>query len=245
MSNQRQSSAPYWLDANHPELFPHVSLALREPDGLLAVGGDLTEQRLIAAYRQGIFPWYSENQPVLWWSPDPRMVLAPKDIKISRSLRKTLRQNKFNVTFDQAFEQVISECAAPRNYTDDTWITDEMKRAYTRLHNSGYAHSVECWKDKRLVGGLYGISIGKVFFGESMFSRETDASKVAFTYLVKHLKLWQYQLVDCQVYTEHLRSLGAYSIARNEFIKQISCYCNETVDHQWSSDLKTNEILEL
>lgn len=245
MSNQRQSSAPYWLDINYPELFPDVSLALKEPDGLLAVGGDLSEQRLVAAYRQGIFPWYSDDQPVLWWSPDPRMVMKPTDLKISRSLRKSLRKNIFTVTFDKAFDRIVNECAAPRNYTNETWITDDMKQAYTRLHQAGYAHSVECWKDEQLVGGLYGISIGKVFFGESMFSRVTDASKVAYVFLVKHLKQWGYQLIDCQVYTEHLESLGAGCISRNKFIQQLAYLCNKNTNHQWDSALKTSDVLEL
>lgn len=243
MSNQRQSSAPYWLDINKPDLFPDVELALKEPDGLLAVGGDLSEQRLLSAYRKGIFPWYSDDQPVLWWSPDPRMVLKPNELKVSRSLKKTIKKNIFEVTFDKAFEQVIGKCSAPRDYTNDTWITDEMKRAYIRLHNSGHAHSVECWRDGKLVGGLYGIAIGKVFFGESMFSQLTDASKVAFTYLVRHLQKWHYQLIDCQVYTQHLESLGASSIPRESFIEQLSSLCHEPVNHQWQATMQTNEIL--
>lgn len=244
MSNHRQSSAPYWLDTRYPELFPDVLLALKEPDGLLAIGGDLSEQRLLAAYRQGIFPWYSEGQPILWWSPDPRMILVPADLKISRSLKKSIRKQNFSVTFDQAFEQVINECAAPRNYTDETWITDEMKQAYISMHKSGHAHSIECWQDNILVGGLYGISIGKVFFGESMFSRTTDASKVAFVFLVKHLQLWNYRLVDCQVYSGHLASLGAINVPRDDFIQQIKVYCNETVEHQWIATLQPEQLLE-
>ncbi|MEJ2142171.1 MAG: leucyl/phenylalanyl-tRNA--protein transferase, partial [Gammaproteobacteria bacterium] len=149
------------------------------------------------------------------------------------------------ITFDKAFEQVIHECAAPRDYTPDTWITDEMKQAYTRLHHAGHAHSVECWKDDQLVGGLYGVSIGQVFFGESMFSRTTDASKIAFVYLVKHLQQWQYKLIDCQVYTEHLESLGAKCIPRNDFIEQLSIYCNTTTSHQWDSTLQIADILEI
>ena len=244
MSNHRQSSAPYWLDDNQPELFPDVSLALREPDGLLAVGGDLSVQRLLAAYRQGIFPWYSEDQPVLWWSPDPRLVLTPEQLIISRSLRKTIRKDQFTVTFDKAFTNVIHECSAPRNYTDDTWITDDMKQAYIKLHEAGHAHSVECWRDDKLVGGLYGIAIGKVFFGESMFSRVTDASKVAFAFLVKHLQHWQYKLIDCQVYSEHLASLGATNISRVKFISSINKLCDETTSHNWQTILSAEDILE-
>lgn len=244
MSNQRQTSAPYWLDPRQPELFPDVSLALKEPDGLLAVGGDLSEQRLLSAYRQGIFPWYSDNQPVLWWSPDPRMVLIPDELKISRSLRKTIKKNNFRISFDHAFDKVIHECSAPRDYTTETWITDEMKEAYIKLHYSGHAHSVECWQGESLVGGLYGIAIGQVFFGESMFSRVTDASKTAFVYLVKHLQKWQYQLIDCQVYTEHLESLGAVNIPRADFINHITRYCEQPVSHRWQVTLSNNEILE-
>lgn len=244
MTNQQHSSAPYWLETTRPELFPDVSLALKEPDGLLAVGGDLSEQRLLAAYQQGIFPWYSKEQPILWWSPDPRMILNPAELKISRSLRKTIKKETFTISFDQAFEQVIDECSAPREYTADTWITDEMKQAYINLHNAGHAHSVECWQGNTLVGGLYGLSIGKVFFGESMFSRVTDASKVAFVCLVKHLKLWQYQLIDCQVYTGHLESLGATSIPRSEFVQQIAKFCSDITEHQWAPTLQTDELLD-
>ena len=244
MSNHRQSSAPYWLDDNQPELFPDVSLALREPDGLLAVGGDLSVQRLLAAYRQGIFPWYSEDQPVLWWSPDPRLVLTPEQLIISRSLRKTIRKDQFTVTFDKAFAHVIHECSAPRNYTHETWITNDMKQAYIKLHEAGHAHSVECWRDDKLVGGLYGIAIGKVFFGESMFSRVTDASKVAFAFLVKHLQHWKYKMIDCQVYSEHLASLGAENISREKFISSINKLCDETTSHNWQTTLSAEDILD-
>lgn len=215
-------TAPYLLDDIHKSIFPDVELALTEPDGLLAVGGDLSIERLTAAYQQGIFPWYSEGQPILWWSPDPRMVLKPEDVKVSRSLEKTIRKDTFNVTFDQQFQQVIVECSKPRlekgSEQTETWILDEMIVAYVQLHKAGYAHSVECWQDNKLVGGLYGVAIGNVFFGESMFSRVSDASKVAFVFLAKQLQQWGYKLIDCQVYTSHLESLGASMISRKEFL---------------------------
>lgn len=215
-------TAPYLLDDIHKAIFPDVELALTEPDGLLAVGGDLSVERLIAAYGQGIFPWYSEGQPILWWSPDPRMVLEPKDIKVSRSLSKKIRKKEFKITFDQNFREVITACSESRlekgKMQDETWILDEMIKAYIQLHEQGYAHSVECWLNEKLVGGLYGISIGKVFFGESMFSRVSDASKIAFVSLAKQLEKWDFNLIDCQVYTSHLESLGASMISRQQFI---------------------------
>ena len=219
-------SAPYLLDPLHKSLFPDVSLALTEPDGLLAVGGDLSTERLVAAYQRGIFPWYNDDQPILWWSPDPRMVLYPDELKVSRSLRKTINKDLFKVTIDKDFHSVISSCSAPRRQhgeiRDETWIHPEMIKAYDALHKAGYAHSVECWHQDQLVGGLYGIAIGSVFFGESMFSSMTDASKVAFVTFVRQLQEWGYKLIDCQVYTEHLASLGARLIPRNDFISQIN-----------------------
>jgi leucyl/phenylalanyl-tRNA--protein transferase len=220
--------APYWIEPNSGDVeFPDVSLALTEPDGLLAIGGDLTSRRLLSAYRSGIFPWYSEDQPLLWWSPNPRYVLFPEQIKISRSLRKTLRQQKFTISINRAFDEVIQACAeTPRAGQDGTWITSEMYNAYTQLHRDGYAHSVEAWKDNKLVGGLYGIEIGKVFFGESMFSKQTDASKAAFVHFVKHLHNLGLELIDCQVHTAHLESLGALPIPRNQFIQLLNKFCD-------------------
>lgn len=218
-------TAPYLLNEFAKTDFPDVELALHEPDGLLAVGGDLSVERLLSAYQHGIFPWYSEGQPILWWSPDPRMVLEPPDINISRSLAKKIRQQKFTVTFDQNFQDVIIECSRPRLEKgitqNETWILDEMIDAYIKLHEAGIAHSVECWLDGKLVGGLYGIAIGQVFFGESMFSRVSDASKIAFVYLTKQIEQWNFKLIDCQVYTSHLESLGAKMIHRKEFIKAL------------------------
>ncbi|MFK5913172.1 MAG: leucyl/phenylalanyl-tRNA--protein transferase [Woeseiaceae bacterium] len=219
-------TAPYLLDEHQKQLFPDVELALTEPDGLLAVGGDLTIERLVSAYQQGIFPWYSEDQPILWWSPDPRMVIEPKDIKVSRSLAKTMRKQSFNVTLDQNFREVITQCSKSRlekgQQQNETWILDEMIEAYVQLHDAGFAHSVECWQGEQLVGGLYGIAIGKVFFGESMFSRVSDSSKIAFVTLAKQLEKWKFKLIDCQVYSSHLESLGAGMISREKFITLIN-----------------------
>lgn len=221
-----QGLAPYWIDpADDSCRFPDVEHALHEPDGLLAVGGDLRPRRLLAAYSQGIFPWYNEDQPILWWAPDPRMVLFPEHLKISRSLHKTLRKDLFRVTLDTAFADVILACAEPRSGTDGTWISQEMIQAYCRLHELGYAHSVECWREGELVGGLYGVAIGQVFFGESMFARATDASKVAFIHLVQQLARWSFRLIDCQIYSSHLQSLGAKTISRKDFCRLIEQYC--------------------
>ena len=231
MRNQR----PLFIHPGDSSLdFPDVNLALREPDGLLAVGGDLTADRILSAYRRGIFPWYSDDQPILWWSPDPRTVLFPARLKISRSLRKTLRRGRFRVTMDRAFREVITACASPRPGSSGTWITQDMADAYSGLHETGYAHSVECWLDGRLVGGLYGVSTGRVFFGESMFSRVSDASKVAFVWLVRQLNAWDFGLVDCQIYSEHLASLGAEEIPRADFVKHLDVLCeNEHHIQQW------------
>ena len=231
-------TAPYLLDDIHKTIFPDVGLALTEPDGLLAVGGDLSIERLTSAYQQGIFPWYSEGQPILWWSPDPRMVLEPKDIKISRSLAKTIRKNEVRITFDQNFTDVITACSESRlekgKQQEETWILDEMIEAYVKLHEAGYAHSVECWKDGKLVGGLYGVAIGKVFFGESMFSRISDASKIAFVSLAQHLEQWGFKLIDCQVYTSHLESLGASMITRKQFLTLLKQHAvSDTKNSKW------------
>ena len=205
---------------DHP--FPDPALAESEPDGLLAVGGDLHPRRLIGAYRQGIFPWYNPGQPILWWSPDPRMVLFPGRLHVSRSLRKVLRQQRFRITFDQDFAGVIRRCAAPRPGQSGTWITPEMERAYQRLHEMGVAHSVEAWQAGELVGGLYGVTQGRVFFGESMFSFVSNASKAAFATLVECLQTLDWALIDCQVHTSHLASLGAELIPRARFLELLT-----------------------
>ncbi|MBI2961098.1 MAG: leucyl/phenylalanyl-tRNA--protein transferase [Betaproteobacteria bacterium] len=204
-----------WLDGESP--FPPLAKALRHPNGLLAAGGDLSPQRLLAAYRQGIFPWYSEGDPILWWSPDPRMVLFPEDIKVSRSLAKVLRNRDYEIRFDSAFDEVLAGCAAPRADQPGTWITPEMRAAYNRMHRLGYAHSAETWIEGRLAGGLYGVALGAVFFGESMFSRERDASKIALVALTRHLTAAGFRLIDCQMHTAHLASLGARAVPRRRF----------------------------
>ncbi|MFV8782688.1 leucyl/phenylalanyl-tRNA--protein transferase [Microbulbifer sp. SA54] len=204
------------LDSDYIE-FPDTRDALDDPNGLLAVGGALTPDWLLAAYHRGIFPWFSDDQPILWWSPSPRCVFFPNEVTFSRSLRKTLRQQRYKVTFDQAFSEVMQGCAGPRADESGTWITDDMHHAYQAMHAAGCAHSVEAWQDGELVGGLYGIAIGRVFFGESMFHRATDASKVAFAHLVAQLRQWGCRLIDCQVSNPHLLSLGAVEIPRAQF----------------------------
>lgn len=204
-----------WLEHDTP--FPPIQSALRHPNGLLAAGGDLSSERLLEGYRRGIFPWFSEGDPILWWSPDPRMVLIPSELKISRSLAKTLRNRSYEVRFDAAFGEVMEACAAPRKGETGTWITGPMLEAYRRLHRLGHAHSVETWIDGALAGGLYGVAIGQVFFGESMFSRARDASKIALAALVAHLESAEFRLIDCQMRTPHLESLGARQIPRRRF----------------------------
>lgn len=204
------------------EAFPPVELAWSEPNGLLAVGGDLHPQRLINAYQSGIFPWFNENEPIYWWSPDPRAVLYPESMRVSRSLRKTIRNKGYSVSFDEDFAATIKACAAPRSYSHDTWITAEMHNAYCQLHEIGVAHSVEVRnRENELVGGLYGVASNGIFSGESMFSRETDTSKIALLALAAHLQYWGYTLIDCQIMNSHLASLGATGIARSLYIKQL------------------------
>lgn len=205
-----------WLSP-HNTLFPPPDTALDEPNGLLAAGGDLSSERLLAAYRQGIFPWYSEGEPLLWWSPDPRTVFIPANFHPSRSLRKRLRKGDWQLTFDHGFEAVMRACAEATTTRPATWINEEIITAYTRLHRAGHAHSVEVWQNDQLVGGLYGIALGQVFFGESMFSSTDNASKIALACLMEKLSAWQFRLVDCQVVNPHLLSLGAIEIPRREF----------------------------
>ena len=219
------------LDPNNPEQdFPSIAKALEVPDGLLAVGGCLSMPRLLRAYRHGIFPWNSADEPILWWSPNPRLVLIPEQLIVSHSLAKTLRKNQFTVTFDTAFDQVVEACAQTRKHDSGTWITPGIHKAYSALHGSGYAHSAEAWLNGELVGGLYGVAIGKVFFGESMFYRKTDASKVAFVSLIRRLMEWGYRLIDCQVSTGHLKKLGAETISRDSFNRLLNLYCEESPD---------------
>ena len=208
-----------FLDIDDP--FPPPELALQQPNGLLAAGADLSPARLLDAYAQGIFPWFGREDPLLWWSPDPRMVLFVRELRVTRSLRRTIRARKFRVTTDTAFAAVMDGCAEPRPGQDGTWITPEMHAAYGRLFGMGYAHSVEAWSDDRLVGGLYGVCLGRMFFGESMFMRESDASKVAFAHLVLQFQRWNMPLIDCQMPTSHLASLGAREIPRSDFLDQV------------------------
>ncbi|MES2562746.1 MAG: leucyl/phenylalanyl-tRNA--protein transferase [Pseudomonadota bacterium] len=209
-----------WLAPDQP--FPPVHRALREPNGLLAAGGELSRRRLIEAYRHGIFPWYCEGEPVLWWSPDPRMVLFPSEFALSRSLRKRLRSGVYEVRTDTCFGEVMRACATPREGQAGTWITDEIVTAYTALHTAGLAHSVETWIDGELAGGLYGVALGRAFYGESMFTRATDASKIALAHLARQLARWEFGVIDCQMTTEHLQSLGAREISRREFLAMLS-----------------------
>jgi leucyl/phenylalanyl-tRNA--protein transferase len=208
-----------WLNGDTP--FPPVSKALKSPNGLLCAGGDLSPERLVDAYSHGIFPWFSDGDPILWWSPDPRMVLFPDELRVSRSLRKTLAKEAYETRFDTAFRDVMEACAAPRDGHGGTWIVPEMVDAYTQLHERGLAHSVESWLDGELAGGLYGVALGKVFFGESMFTRAPDASKVALVQLVERLKAAGYRVIDCQQATAHLASLGAREIPRKAFAQLV------------------------
>jgi len=217
---------PFLNSEQIDQSFPEVHQALTDPDGLLAAGGCLSTQRLINAYKQGIFPWYSEDSPILWWSPNPRLVVFPEKLHISKSLQKTLRKQIYQVSFDSAFTQVIEACAAPRQGETGTWLSQDMQQAYRQLHHAGYAHSIETWHNNELVGGLYGIALGKVFFGESMFHTKTNASKIAFVSLVQQLSVWGYQLIDCQVHTSHLSSLGAEEIKRSQFCALLEQYCD-------------------
>jgi len=209
-----------WLERDDP--FPPVEEALRNPNGLLCAGADLSMERLLAAYRSGIFPWYSGGEPILWWSPDPRMVLFCDELKVSRSLAKNLRNKGFELRIDSAFSRVIRACAEPRKGEPGTWISKEMQAAYVALHRAGHAHSFETWQEDRLVGGLYGVAIGRAFFGESMFSRATDASKVALVGLVEELRRRGFPMIDCQQRTPLLASLGARTIPRRQFLRRVA-----------------------
>ena len=224
-------SAVHWLDPDRPD-FPPLSAALRVPNGLLAVGGDLRTERLLAAYQAGIFPWYEAPQPILWWSPAPRAVLQPSQVHVSRSLRKTLKRGEFRVSFDTAFRRVISGCASLSQTRTGTWITREMMNAYIHMHELGGAHSAEVWRDQTLVGGLYGMGIGRMFYGESMFSRESNASKVALVSLCRKLEALRVELVDCQVGNPHLYSMGAQDIPRQAFIEHLERLIGSEPRHQ-------------
>ncbi|GIT23760.1 MAG: leucyl/phenylalanyl-tRNA--protein transferase [Pseudomonadota bacterium] len=202
--------------------FPPIELALVEPNGLLAIGGSLDPEWLLCAYSQGIFPWYEDGQPILWWSPDPRLILTPGLLKVSRSLKRLIKKQSYEITFDTAFRDVIRNCAESRSEGAGTWITDQMQAAYSVLHDKGYAHSVEVWASGELVGGLYGVALGKVFFGESMFSKEDNTSKLALVYLIRQISSWGFELIDCQVSSDHLLTLGAIEISRSEFLQGLN-----------------------
>lgn len=220
-----------WLDQDTP--FPDTSEALDDPNGLIAAGGDLSPERLLSAYKKGIFPWFSDDQPILWWTPSPRAVLKPENIHISKSLKKRIKRDDFKITADQAFDEVMFNCAhIERHNQDGTWITDDMLFAYQQLYLKGHAHSLEVWQDEKLVGGLYGIAIGKVFFGESMFSHATDASKLAFVALAQRCQAWGFAIIDCQVTNPHLLSMGVTEIEREQF----EHYLKHGVEQEFNSD---------
>jgi leucyl/phenylalanyl-tRNA---protein transferase len=227
-----------WLGREY--VFPPLEAALEEPNGLLAAGGDLSPGRLLAAYRLGIFPWFSEDDPILWWSPDPRMVLYPAELRVTRSLRKTLKRDDYDIRVDTEFRTVMRTCAEPRPGQHGTWITARMLQAYFTLHERGYAHSVETWREGQLIGGLYGVAIGRAFFGESMFSHATDASKLALVHLVRQLERWQFGFIDCQMRTAHLASLGAREVPRAQFsrsLQQLVNYPSEPAVWAFDRDL--------
>ncbi len=223
-----------WLEPGDD--FPPVTQAWEghsEAPGLLAAGGQLDVPTLCKAYAEGIFPWFSAGQPILWWSPDPRTVLSPDELHVSRSLRKLMRQAHYQVTFGQAFARIVQGCAEPREYAEGTWITSSMQNAYLELHRRGVAHSVEVWREEKLVGGLYGLAIGRLFFGESMFSREDNASKVGFATLVEHLNAWGFALIDCQMPTQHLQRFGAHPISRREFAGYLERHLDQLTSANW------------
>ena len=227
-----------WL-TDDCEDFPSVDNALEEPNGLLAAGGDLSTKRLINAYSNGIFPWYDDDQPILWWSPNPRAIIIPSQLHCSKSLKKTIRKSMLTYTFDKAFTDVIGRCGAVREHNQGTWITEEMRDAYTELHYQGHAHSIEIWDEQELVGGLYGVAIGKVFFGESMFSLQANASKMAMLAIGKHLGECGYKLIDCQVESDHLFTMGAVLITRDNFIQSLRNLVDATADkHPWDTSGK-------
>jgi leucyl/phenylalanyl-tRNA--protein transferase len=224
-----------WLQPNEP--FPAVEQALVEPNGLLAAGGTLDPDRLVEAYRHGIFPWFNEGEPVLWWSPDPRMVLLPAEIRVTRSLAKTLRKGNYAVRADSAFREVMRACAAPRDGRAGTWINDDMISAYCALHDAGIAHSIEIWIDGTLAGGLYGVALGRMFYGESMFTRVPDASKIALVHLARQLQRWQFGMIDCQMRTDHLARMGGREMPRADFVRTLGELVNyPPIPGAWTLD---------
>lgn len=211
----------HWLDPRDPQQpFPPAHLAMREPNGLLAIGGDLSTPRLLNAYAQGIFPWYNPDEPILWWCPDPRAVIELDGLHVSRSLARRIRRRDVEVRFDRDFDAVLAGCAGPRAGARGTWLGDDMRQAYRRLYQLGYAHCIEIWQDQRLIGGLYGVAIGRMFYGESMFSAAPDGSKLALYWLCRHLKAWGFEMLDCQVYSPHLGRMGAVVLSRDAFLER-------------------------
>ncbi|WP_066016597.1 leucyl/phenylalanyl-tRNA--protein transferase [Endozoicomonas atrinae] len=228
---------------DHVTGFPPLEHALKQPDGLLAIGGNLEVDTLIMAYQRGIFPWFNEGDPILWWSPSPRMVLKPGELYLSRSLRKLLRKRSYQVTFDYDFSAVIAACADTRRASEGTWITREMIDAYTALHDAGHAHSIEVWREGMLAGGLYGVAQGRIFFAESMFSIESNTSKIAMTALSEQLSAWNFELIDCQVYSDHLDSLGARLLSRTRFLDYLENYCSQAPScANWKQEWQWNDL---
>jgi len=229
----------HWLDPRNPrQPFPAPQLAMRDPNGLLAIGGDLSVARLVNAYAQGIFPWYNPDEPILWWCPDPRAVLVPAQFHVSRSLARRLRKRDFAVTLDRAFAGVLEACSAPRARGRGTWLGPEMKQAYQALHERGHAHSVEIWRDGALVGGLYGVALGRAFYGESMFSAADDGSKLAMHYLCRQLAAWDFALMDCQIASPHLATLGAVELPRERFLAVLREAVARNGPARWQFDLE-------
>ena len=234
-----------WLDQNDPEaLFPPAESALKDPEGLVAAGGDLESTRLLRAYHQGLFPWYEEDQPILWWSPNPRGILYPKNFIVHKSLLRKIKNNPWRISYDKAFLEVMKACAEPRNNSRSTWITHDMIQAYVKLHESKQAHSLEVWdEENNLIGGVYGISIGTIFFGESMFCKITDASKVALLYLSAYLDTWGYKVIDTQLPSPHLSSLGGSKMSRHNYLKMLPKLTHQTSSsHAWLADPEINML---
>jgi len=236
----------HWLDPRNPrQPFPPAHLAMREPNGLLAIGGDLSVTRLLRAYAIGVFPWYNPDEPILWWCPDPRAVLAPAEFHTSRSLARRLRKQDFAVTMNQAFGDVLEACAAPRARGRGTWLGPEMKHAYEELHQRGFAQSVEVWRHGQLAGGLYGVSLGRMFYGESMFSRADDGSKIALHYLCRQLAHWRFELLDCQIASPHLATLGAVEVPRERFLARLrDCAVAPGRTGRWRFDIEVPSARE-
>jgi len=236
----------HWLDPRNPrQPFPPASQAMRDPNGLLAIGGDLSATRLLGAYAQGVFPWYNPDEPILWWCPDPRAVLFPADFHVSRSLARRLRHNDYAITVNRAFPAVLEACSGPRARGRGTWLGPEMKRAYQDLHERGHAQSIEVWQGRELAGGLYGVSLGRAFYGESMFSRIDDGSKIALHYLCRQLRAWDFELMDCQISSPHLATLGAVEIPREQFLGRLrAAVAQPAPTGRWRFDVEVPEPKE-